>query len=79
MPEVNQTNANPNSTQKPNSNPFNATYARFKGVPIGLRRIVISGLAAFGIVVAISIFHPNLADRVKFASDAALITMSPSK
>jgi hypothetical protein len=72
MPEVNQTNADPNSAQKPNSNPFKAAYALFKRLPIGLRRIIWADLGAVAIVVLISIFHPNLATRVKFATDGIL-------
>src|SRR5690348_5158094 len=72
MPEVDQSDSNSNKTAQPNRNALSADYARFKFLPVGLRRIVVSALLLWLVVIGVSTFLPNLRERVKFFTESTL-------
>ena len=72
MPEVNQPNSKANKTGQANRNPFSAAYTSYKLLPIGLHRIIRSAGILLLILVLVSIFLPNMKERVKFFTESVL-------
>ena len=72
MQEDNENNSYPRDTKNNDDNPSQAAQLPVKTLPIGLRRIVVGALVALGILALVSIYHPNLSERVKFLTGNTL-------
>lgn len=72
MPENQEANSDTANPQNADKNPSHAAHTPQKFVAVGLRRIILATLVGLGILIAVSIFLPNLKERVKFFSENAL-------
>lgn len=71
MDDQKKANGESGNSGNANNNPFKAAYARFKLLPITWRVV---GIALLGVAIlgAIAFFLPNMKERMKFFTDAAL-------
>lgn len=72
MPEIQQTDPQPDSPSKADQNPLNTAIALYKRLPIGLQRLALIALGGFLVIVGIAVFHPSLNERWKFGTDMTL-------
>ncbi|HEY8187293.1 MAG TPA: hypothetical protein VIF64_14560 [Pyrinomonadaceae bacterium] len=72
MPEKDQAESETKKPKKNDRNPLRAAKLLFTRLPIGLRRITVSGLIGFLIIVGIAVLHPSLNERWKFGADMTL-------
>jgi hypothetical protein len=72
VPEIQQTDPQPDSPTKADQNPLKAAVALYKRLPVGLRRIATTALIGFLGIAGIAVFHPSLSERWKFGTDMTL-------
>jgi hypothetical protein len=66
MPETHHANGSSQQSEQGNRKPLNSASSQDHVLPVGLRRIVMFTGIALLILLVVSIFMPNLTERVKF-------------
>jgi hypothetical protein len=72
MPEQNHTEANSEHPKKRNRYSPRAAYAQFQLLPVGLRYMIWAAFIVVAVVAIVSLFFPNMKDRIKFFTDSSL-------